>query len=122
MALATAALGATSFPEQNSLASKVLGQCRAEVAGLVDFAGVRPLVLDEQADAALVDYFNHLFFKGWGANKGGQILAGRLCLVPGLLVGWQPPAPPGFPLPERLAAPGACSQSAQLAPWLCGQG
>ncbi|CAK0811878.1 unnamed protein product [Prorocentrum cordatum] len=82
LALATAALGTTTFFEPSSVTPKVLERCETEVGGFIGFVGSRPLVRDEKADATLVDYFNFLFSIGWDANKGEQVPAGPVCLAP----------------------------------------
>ena len=82
LAVATAAIGVTSFLEQSSVTPKVLERYQSEVAGFTAFAERQPLVTDGQVDGVLVEYFNYLFFKGWDANKGEQILAGLMCLAP----------------------------------------
>ncbi|CAK0884342.1 unnamed protein product, partial [Prorocentrum cordatum] len=65
-----------------SVAPEVLERCQSGVAGFTTFAGFRELVSDEQVDSNLVDYFNQPYFRGWGAKKGGQILAGLVCPAP----------------------------------------
>ncbi|CAK0872527.1 unnamed protein product, partial [Prorocentrum cordatum] len=82
VALAAAAIGASSFLEESSVTPKVLGRCQAEVAGFADFAEGRPLARDEQVDGAPGDCSNFLLFKGWGANKGQHTLIGLMCLAP----------------------------------------
>ncbi|CAK0820606.1 unnamed protein product, partial [Prorocentrum cordatum] len=119
LALATAAPGTSTFLEQSSATPKVLGRCETEVGGFIGFAGGHPLVRDEQAGAALVGYFNILFFKGWGANKGEQVSAGSMRLAPAFSRAGGRQLPRAFRCLKgwRRRAPGRSRRSWPLAQW-----
>ena len=119
LAVATAAIGVTSFLEQSSVTPKVLERYQSEVAGFTAFAGSQPLVTDGQVDGVLVEYFNYLFFKGWDANKGEQILAGLMCLAPEFSRAGHRQLPRAFRCLKgwRRRAPGRSRRSWPLALW-----
>ncbi|CAK0888344.1 unnamed protein product, partial [Prorocentrum cordatum] len=118
-AVAATVIGVSSFLEESSVTPKVLERNQSEVVWLATFAGGRELVGDEQVDSNLVDYFSHLYFKGWSANKGEQILGGLVRLTPEFSRsgGLQPPRACRCLKGWRRRAPNRSRRSWPLALW-----